>query len=56
MRASNPNNRKVYQYDLDGNFIQEYRSVREASRITGVNNGNIHSVCNKIVNSSNGFQ
>lgn len=35
--------RKVYQYDLDGNFINEYKCVNEASRQTGINNHAISS-------------
>lgn len=37
--------KKVLQYDLNGNFLQEYQSLTEASKITGINLGNIGSVC-----------
>lgn len=36
----------VLQYSLDGNFIQEFKSVSEASRQTGISHGNITSCCN----------
>lgn len=33
----------VIQYDKDGNFVAEYRSIVEASRITGVSKANIEN-------------
>lgn len=38
------NRRKVYQYDKELNFIQEYDSVKDAQIVTGASN--ISSVCN----------
>lgn len=35
----------VCQFDLNGNFIKEYQSTREASRITGIANSSISAVC-----------
>lgn len=35
-QASNPNKKKVYQFTLDGEFIAEYPSQKEASKQTGV--------------------
>ena len=35
----------VYQFDLNDNFIREYQSAREASRITGIANSSISAVC-----------
>ena len=35
----------VLQFDLDGNFIREYKSTVEAGKVTGVSIGNISSVC-----------
>lgn len=46
---------KVYQYDLDGNFIQEYYSTREASRRTKCNFGNISNNCSGRYKKSGGF-
>ena len=31
----------VYKYDLDGNYISEYKSIAEATKDTGANHGNI---------------
>lgn len=36
--------RKVYQFSLDGNFLRSYKSIRDASRVTGCNDANIHAV------------
>jgi group I intron endonuclease len=38
--------KSVLQYDLDGNFIAEYESAREAERITGIGFKMISRVCN----------
>ena len=37
--------RQVEQYTLDGDFICVYLSAHEASRKTGISQGNISSVC-----------
>lgn len=37
--------KRVFQYTKDMEFVAEYPSIREASRITGVNRGNIGSCC-----------
>lgn len=37
--------KKVWQYDLQWNFIQNFGSIREAWRLTWVNNGHISDVC-----------
>lgn len=39
--------KKVYQYDLSGVFIQEYKSLSEASRITNINFKSISKCCLK---------
>lgn len=39
---------KVYQYDISGKFIQEYPSMMEAERVTGIDNSNICSCCKGI--------
>jgi group I intron endonuclease len=41
MRETSKKNKMVYQYSLNGNFIAEYRSMREASRQLGIDNKNI---------------
>ena len=37
--------KNVIQYDLNGNFIKEWNSLSEASRILNVNRGNIGTCC-----------
>ena len=39
--------KKVKQYDMEGNFIKEYRSISMASKKTKINISNIYSVLNK---------
>lgn len=67
--GNNPNHKKVYQFDLKGNFIAEYSSLSEASRIVGVTESGISAVAlnrqkthggyiwkydNEVMNNSNG--
>lgn len=51
-------NKKVLKCSMDGKVIQEYHSVREAGRATGISSGHISSCCkNKpTYNSSGGFK
>lgn len=37
--------KKVYQYDINNNFIQQFISSSEASRILNINNSSISSCC-----------
>jgi len=37
--------KKVLQYDKNGNFIQSYKSIAEASRINNINQSSIVSCC-----------
>ena len=37
--------RMIYQYDLNGNFIAEYESIREAMDLTKINRKNIIECC-----------
>jgi len=39
----------VLQYDIDGNFIKEYKSLNEASRESGIPTPNISKNCNGIL-------
>jgi len=39
--------KKVYQYDKDMNFIKEWDSSSEASRVLNISGGHIREVCNK---------
>jgi len=36
----------VFQYDKNGRLIKSFCSVREAERLTGVDNSNIAKCCN----------
>ena len=40
-----PRMRAVLQYDKDGNLIQQFKSLSEASRVTGIAVQYIHSAC-----------
>jgi len=46
---------KVEQLDLDGNVIATYDSLHDASRKTGVRNGNISRVCRGICKTAGGY-
>lgn len=52
---ANYKNKKVYQYSLNGEFIKDYKSVREASRQLLITHANITRCCNKIVKHASGF-
>lgn len=45
----------VYQYDMSGNLIKQFKSNREASRILNINSGMISQVCNGKRKSYKGF-
>ena len=47
--------KKIYQYDLNGNLIQEFPSLREAERILNINHGNISKCCNGLYPHTGGF-
>lgn len=53
--VNNPNNRKVYQYDKDMNFINEYRSCAEAGRTIGSTYQNIATCARGRIKSAYGF-
>lgn len=46
----------VAQYDMDGNKIAEYESMREAERQTGIHAGNISRACLKDHYTTGGFK
>lgn len=54
-RMSKPKSRIVYQYDLDGNFIKEYRSVREAGKSLNIYHSHISRCCNGEYKHTQGF-
>lgn len=48
--------KKVYQYDLSGVFIQEYKSLSEASRVTNVDFRSISECClNEKIKQTGGY-
>lgn len=51
---TNTRNKPVIQYDLDMNFINEFRSANQAARETGISQGLISSAC-KRKGTSHGF-
>lgn len=48
--------KKVAQYTLDGEIVQEYPSMAEAHRITGFNTSDICCVCRGKQNTCHGFK
>lgn len=46
----------VFQYDLSGNFIAEYRSARDAMRVSNIGNEDIGKACKSERRSAGGFQ
>jgi len=42
-------------YDLQNNFIQEWESGKEASRILNIFQSNINNCCNNKVKTAGGF-
>ena len=45
----------VSQFNLDGNLIRDFGSAREASRITGINGGNIRNVLRGFKKTAGGY-
>ena len=44
-KVNGKTSKKVNQFDLDGNFIKQFNSIREAERSFGVSGTNIFRVC-----------
>ena len=49
------NGKGVYQYDMDGNYITKYPSIKEAAKSTGLFASQIGGLCNKKMNSVKNF-
>ena len=47
--------RKVYQYDLEGNFIAEFKNALEAGKSLGKDNSSIVRCCNKQQKTAHNF-
>lgn len=46
-KSKNPPNTKVYQYDLNGKFIKEFNSIKDAIKELSIKNGSLISACCK---------
>ena len=47
--------KKINQYDLNGNFIKTWDSIMDVERKLKINNSNISSCCNGKKNNAGGF-
>lgn len=47
--------KNVYQFSINGEFIKEYKSVREAARTLNTTHGNISKCCNGIFKHTGGY-
>ena len=54
--ADNNKSVAVIQYDLNGNFIAEHDSMKEAERTTGVHQSLISRACRTDTNYSSGYK
>lgn len=54
-KALRKNSKKVYQYDLNGNFIKEWINAKEASEETGLIYANIIHCCTSLKKSHGNF-
>jgi hypothetical protein len=52
---SDARKKEVIQMDMEGNIIAEYKSVAEASHLTGANKSSIAKCCRKVNKSASGF-
>jgi len=55
IRQSQNSGRTVYQYDLEGNFIREYRSARNAAKELYLDHSNIVRCCNGSAKHAGGY-
>lgn len=54
-KMANAKKKTVYQYNLDGEFINSFVSATEGSNATGTNIGNLCACCRNVVKQANGF-
>lgn len=52
---NNKGSKLVYQYDLEGNYINQYNGTQEAHRMTGVHQGNIAACARGKYSHAGGF-
>ena len=55
-RLNNENMKKAYKYDLDGNFIQEYKSVKEAGKLNNCDPSSIAKICRGLKETCHNFR
>lgn len=55
IRAAKATSNVTIQFDMEGNFINKYKSAREAMRATGIHNSDISACARGIRNSAGGF-
>ena len=53
--AAKKHSKKVYQFDLSGNYIQEFKSTRDAARKMNTLHSHISRCCNGIFKHTGGF-
>lgn len=54
-KMANAKKKIVYQYNLDGEFINTFESATEGSVATGTNRGNLCACCRNVIKQANGF-
>jgi hypothetical protein len=54
-RMNSPSRKSVAQFDLDGNLINKYHSLREAGLDNNINKAHISRACRGILKTSGGF-
>jgi len=52
---SNHNSKPIFQYDFQGNLINEFQGTREASRKTGINQGTLAACARGIRKTAGGY-
>lgn len=55
-RQASTTTKPVYQYDLDGNYVNHYVSINEAARQLGIRNDGISACLRKKQNTAYGYQ
>lgn len=54
IKENHPNRKKVYQYDLDGNYIQTFDSITDAQRAIGIKSG-VRLCCQGKIKQAGGY-
>lgn len=55
LQLTNKNSKAVLQYTLDGKFLKEFISIRDAARKTGISRSVIKNCCSGILKTGKGF-